>query len=109
MKMSHDEVCAFNRFINETTISFSDILVGYFKCHKISRFDKEIMTSVIDNKLFYNYILERFKIRTAPRIVYANNEFRIIDKEYLINEYLNDEIKKIKEDAFFGEEDLFHK
>jgi len=107
--VSYDEACALNKFLKNSSINFDDLLVGLFHCHKVSRFDMEILTSEIDHKIFYNYILEGFKIKTVPRIVYNNHEFKIIDKEYLSNEYLSDEVDEIKKDIYRGEENLFHR
>ena len=107
--ISHDEAYALNKFLKNSSIDFGDLLVGLFHCHKVSRFNMEILTSEIDNKMFYNYILEKFAIKTVPRIVYVNNEFKIIDKEYLPNDYLKKEIESIQNDSFSGEEYLFHR
>ena len=107
--ISHEEASALDKFLKETSINFDDLLVGFFKCHKVSRFNQEILTSATDNRIFYNYILEKYTIKNVPRIVYDNNEFKMVDKSNLSNEYLSDEIKNIEKDANFGEEHLFYK
>ncbi len=108
-RVSYQEACAFTSFMNENGIELDDILVGFFKCHKISRINKEILTGVIDFNVFYNYMMEGFIIKNAPRLIYSDNSFKLIDKEYLNNDYLYNEIEKIKDDSYFGEEHLFHK
>ncbi len=109
--MSHDEIHALLDFINNNNeFTISDLLVSYFGCHLITRLDKEILTSEIDYHCFYNYLLNDFKIVNVGRVIY-NEEKKICEyiQPRVRNEYLYDEINRIKSEVNEDEIELFYK
>ena len=109
-KMPHDEIAALRKFIDSNNIIISDLIVSLFGCHLITRLKKEIITSEIDHHIFYNYLLHDFKITTINKLKYDSEK-----KEYYYvksnerNEYLYDEINKLKNEVSEDEIDLFYK
>ena len=109
-KVSYEEIDALNDFVEKNNLSVSDVLVGFFNCHLVTRLNKKILTSSINHDIFYNYLLNGFEVDDAPRIIYSNNEFKFVDKRYLHNDFTSDEIEAIINDAKAkGDESLFFK
>ena len=107
--MSYDEIKAFISFDNGSYTA-SDLFVSFFGCHLITRLKKVILTSELNHYSFYNYLLHDFKIVTIPKILYNEKTKKYQFKEGLIrNDYLYDEIKKIKSEAKESQIELFHK
>lgn len=108
--MSHDEIHALLEFTKDNVFSISDLLVGLFGCHLVTRLKKEILTSEANHYCFYNYLLHDFHIVTIDKIVY-NSKKKKYDciKENERNDYLYDEIKEIKNGVKENEISLFHK
>ena len=109
-RMSHDEVHAFLKLVNNNTFSISDLLVEYFGCHLVTRLKKEILTSEVNHQCFYNYLLHDFKIVTISKLVYdpKSKDYQTV-KSNERNEYLYDDIKKIKNEVDEHDISLFHK
>lgn len=107
--MSYDEVHAFNNKKNESLMG-SDFFVSFFGCHLVTRLRKLIITSELNHQCFYNYLLHGFKIMTIPKVMFNQEK-----KEYQFvsgkdrNEYLYDEIDKIRSEIKDEEIELFHK
>lgn len=109
-KMSHDEIHALYEYIYENNVFLSDLLVSFFGCHLITRLDREILTSEIDYHCFYNYLLNDFKITNVGKLVYDKNEKKYKHIYPIVrNEYLYDEIKRIKKEVKEDEIELFYK
>ena len=108
-RMSHDEIHALLVLL-ESEIILSDIIVGFFNCHMITRMKKTIITSELNHRCFYNYLLHDFKVYTIPKIIYDD-----INKKYQCisgidrNSYLYDEINTIKSEIRDNEIELFTK
>ncbi len=108
--MSHEKIHALLEYIKKENLLLSDLLVSYFGCHLITRLKKEIITSETNHQCFYNYLLNDFKITTIDRIVYDENEKSFKRIGFINrNDYLYDEIKKIKNEVSENEIDLFYK
>ncbi len=109
-KMSHEEIHAMLVLVMNDKYTISDLLVGYFGCHLITRLEKEILTSEINYECFYNYLLNDYKITNIGKFIYdeKEKEFKHIYPK-IRNEYLYDEIKSIKSDANEKEIALFYK
>lgn len=109
-QMSHDEIHALKEFIDGNNIILSDLLVNFFGCHLITRLKKEIVTSEINHQCFYNYLLHDFKIKTIDKIMYneENKTYQYV-KANPRNDYLYDEIDKLKKEVNEEEIELFHK
>ncbi len=109
-RMSHDEIHALLEYIHASHILLSDLLVYYFGCHLITRLDKEILTSENNYMCFYNYLLNDFKITNVGKLLYDGDNKRFIYvKPMDRNEYLYDEIKRIKNEVGDSQIDLFYK
>ena len=109
--MSLDEIKAYKRFKpDDYSMSISDIIVSFFGCHMVTRSKKQILTSELDHHCFYNYLLHDFTIETIPKIVYdsENKEYFAIEGKNR-NDYLYDEINRIKKEISEEEIELFHK
>ena len=108
--MSHDKIHALRVYVNNNKVFLSDLLVLLFGCHLVTRLDKEILTSETDYSLFYNYLLNDFKITNIGKLIYDEEK-----KEYkhiypiIRNEELYSEIKRIKEDLGKSDINLFYK
>ena len=101
---------ALNSFIEQNNLEVSDLLVGLFGCHEITRGNKTILTALSNHEVFYNYLLNGFTVNTVNKIVYDEKNNTFIFKNSLnrnIETY--NEIDNIKKDIFPGEEKLFHK
>ena len=107
--LSHDEVHALLEFA-ESVIILSDILVGFFGCHMITRLNKTIITSKYNHRCFYNYLLHDFHIDIIPRIIYdvESKKYRYVNSKNR-NDYLYDEIKSLKSEVRNSEIELFTK
>ena len=110
IKMSHDEIVALIKFINENNLLVSDLIVSLFGCHLVTRLDKTILTSETNHEYFYNYLLNDFKICMIDKIYYDSNNktFRFI-KSINRNDYLYDEIENIKKMNNVDDIELFYK
>ena len=109
-KTSYNELMALNSFIEQNNLEVSDLLVGLFGCHEITRGNKTILTALSNHEVFYNYLLNGFTVNTVNKIVYDEKNNTFIFKNSLnrnIETY--NEIDNIKKDIFPGEEKLFHK
>ena len=109
-KTSYKELMALNSFIEQNNLEVSDLLVGLFGCHEITRSNKTILTALSNHEVFYNYLLNGFTVNTVNKIVYDEKNNTFIFKNSLnrnIETY--NEIDNIKKDIFPGEEKLFHK
>ena len=109
-KTSYNELMALNSFIEQNNLEVSDLLVGLFGCHEITRSNKTILTALSNHEVFYNYLLNGFTVNTVNKIVYDEKNNTFIFKNSLnrnIETY--NEIDNIKKDIFPGEEKLFHK
>ena len=98
-RVSYEEVVALDKFIKKNCLSLSDILVGYFNCHSITRLNKTIITSFNDFRPFHNYILMGFTIKKVDKILYCNGEFKFVNDEMIKNERYLDEMEKLKIDV----------
>lgn len=109
-KMSHDEIHALLEFTRKESTTIKDLLVSLFGCHLITRLKKEILTSEIDHTCFYNYLLHDFKIMSLSKLVYDKDskEYKYVDFADR-NDYLYDEIIRVKNDVGNGDINLFHK
>ncbi len=109
-KLSQEQIVALNNFINKNNLFVSDLIVQLFGCHLVTRLNKLIITSEIDHSLFFDYLLNDFKINTIDKMIYDkdNKEYKFIhgiDR----NEYLYDEIDKIKKGINNDEVELFYR
>ena len=109
-RMSHNEIHALLKFIDESNIIISDLLVNYFGCHLVTRLKKEIITSEVNHQCFYNFLLHDFKIKTIDKIAYNDEkkEFCYI-KAMPRNAQLYDEIDNLKKEISEENINLFHK
>ena len=55
-KTSYNELMALNSFIEQNNLEVSDLLVGLFGCHEITRSNKTILTALSNHEVFYNYL-----------------------------------------------------
>lgn len=107
---SYDEIMALKEFIDKYNLDISSILVELFKCHIITRLNKQIITSLGNHECFYNYLLHDYTIYTIDSIFYNN-----IDKKYCFikerdeNISLLQEINEIKKDVNKEDIELFMK
>ena len=109
-KASHEELIALKEFIRNNNVFISDLLVELFGCHLVTRLDRTILTSEENHELFYNYLLNDFKIVNIDKIFYDNEtkEYKYISC-ILRNDYLYDEINSIKKSVNNGSIELFYK
>lgn len=109
-RISYDEGMALKDFIKKNNITISDLLVGLFGCHLVTRLNKTILTSASNLDIFYNYMLHDFKINTIDRMVYDEEKKSFVLKKNLgSNIELEQEINQIKKDSYSEERGLFHK
>lgn len=104
------EIVALSKFINEHNLFVSDVIVQLLGCHLVTRLDKTIVTSEINHKCFFNYLLNNFTVRTIDKMVYDPDlhEYKYVtglDR----NEYLYDEVEKIKKEVKEEERELFYR
>ncbi len=107
---TYEQIHALLEFTKKENITIKDLLVSLFGCHLVTRLKKEILTSEINHQCFYNYLLHDFKIVIIDKLVYDDNTKKyhyIKAKER--NDYLYDEIEKIRKEVNENELDLFHK
>ena len=109
-KSTYDQIHALLEFTQKEEITIKDLLVSLFGCHLVTRLKKEILTSEINHRCFYNYLLHDFKVVTIDKIIYDEDkkEYHYI-KSNERNDYLYDEIGKIRKEVNEEELDLFHK
>ena len=109
-KIPYEQIVALRDFINKNNLFVSDLIVQLFGCHLVTRLNKLILTSEIKHDLFFNYLLNDFKINTIDKIVY-DKEMKTYKFMHGFdrNEYLYDEIDKIKKSVNNDEIDLFYK
>ena len=109
-KMSYEEIHSFIDFTTNNTLSISDLLVSFFGCHLVTRLKKEILTSEPNHVCFYNYLLHDFKIETIGKLVYDSNSktYKYITP-IVRNDYLYDEIERLKNEIGENDISLFHK
>ena len=109
-RASYDEIVALSKFIKENSLGISDLIVQLFGCHLVTRLNKTILTSETNHSPFFNYLLNDFSVCTIDKIMYDNEK-----KEYVFihgvdrNEYLYDEIERIKKSVNTEEIELFYK
>ena len=108
--LSYDEVHALYLLDKKDYLNASELFVCYFGCHLVTRLKKIIITSEINHRPFYNYLLHDFTICTAPRLLYdaeskSFKEVQGMDR----NDYLYDEINEIKNTVKESEIKYFHK
>lgn len=104
------EIVALSKFINEHNLFVSDVIVQLLGCHLVTRLDKTIVTSEINHKCFFNYLLNNFTVRTIDKMVYDSDlhEYKYVtglDR----NEYLYDEVEKLKKEVKEEERELFYR
>lgn len=104
------EIVALSKFINEHNLFVSDVIVQLLGCHLVTRLDKTIVTSEINHKCFFNYLLNNFTVRTIDKMVYDPDlhEYKYVtglDR----NEYLYDEVEKLKKEVKEEERELFYR
>jgi len=106
-RASYDELIALNEFINEYNLSLSDILVGYFRCHLVTRLNKRISTASNDFEPFHNYILMGFTIEKLDKMLYHNKKFKFVDDRTMSNDFYLDEMKKLVSETKESERKMF--
>ena len=104
------EIVALSKFINKHNLFVSDVIVQLLGCHLVTRLDKTIVTSEINHKCFFNYLLNNFTVRTIDKMVYDPDlhEYKYVtglDR----NEYLYDEVEKLKKEVKEEERELFYR
>lgn len=104
------EIMALSKFISEHNLFVSDVIVQLLGCHLVTRLDKTIVTSEVNHKCFFNYLLNDFTIRTVDKMVYdpdlhAYKFVAGLDR----NEYLYDEVEKLKKEVKEEERELFYR
>ena len=105
---SKEKLIALSKFIKDSNLRISDILVQLFNYNLVTRLNKTILTTNNSDEYFYNYILMGFRIIRVPRICYdsksGNYCFCNISESFENNE-VNEEIhmikKKIPSDKLF--------
>ena len=104
---SYEELVALDKFIKKNNLTLSDLLVGFYRCHAITRLDKEILTASNDFEPFHNYMLKDFKIRKIDKILFKDHEFVFVDDSTLKNDYYLDEMEKLKSEVSEEDRDKF--
>ena len=109
-KASLEQIKALSNFIEKENLFISDLLVQFFGCHSISRINGMIYTSETNHEIFYNYLLNGVKVFTVDKIVYdeEKKEYRYL-KAKDRNDYIYDEINRLKKDVNNDEIELFYK
>ena len=109
-KLSHEEINALIKFIDQNNLLISDLIVSLFGCHLVTRLDRTILTSESNHECFFNYLLNDFKIHTIDKILY---DFETLEYKFVKpldrNEYLYDEINIIKQNTNNKDISLFYR
>ncbi len=106
-KISYKQVIKLDNFIRNNNLDLSDILVGLFGCHLITRLNKKILTSSVSHQIFYNYLLMGYEVENVPKIIYKDEKYSFYSDNLYNNDFLYDEIKTISNEAFVDEKSLF--
>jgi hypothetical protein len=104
---SYDELVALEAFIEKYNLGLSDLLVSYFRCHLVTRLDREIITASNDFEPFHNYILMGFGIRKVDKMVYKNKEFKFVDDTRVKNDCYLDNMNKLMSEISDEDRKLF--
>jgi hypothetical protein len=104
---SYEELVALDIFIKQYNLTLSDLLVGYFRCHAITRLNKEILTAANDFECFHNYLLKDFKVRKIDKILYKDGKFSFVNDETLKNDYYMDEMEELKSEVSEDDREKF--
>ena len=91
----YDELVALDKFIKQYNLTLSDLLVGYFRCHLVTRLNKKILTAANNFRPFYNYILMGFKIEKTDKICYQDKKFNFVDDHSLKNDLYMEEMEEM--------------
>ena len=106
-KLSKEEAESLYQFTKDNKIDLSNILVSLIGCHLVTRLNKKILTSLSSHEPFYNYLLMGFEIETVPKIIYKDGEYIFHRDSLYNNDFLYDQINRIKDETKDDERMLF--
>ena len=106
-KLSREEVNSLHKFMKLNKLDLSNILVSLIDCHLVTRLNRKILTASSSHELFYNYLLMGFEIETVPKIIYKDGEYIFYRDSLYNNDFLYDQINRIKNETQDDERMLF--
>ncbi len=104
---TYDELVALDKFIKKYNLGLSDLLVGYFRCHLVTRLNREIRTAANDFEIFHNYILMGFNIFKIDKMVYKNKKFDFVDDTRVRNDCYLDNMRRLMSEISDEDRKLF--